>query len=172
MTAEEYKATVLHLLDEAFNKKNPAIFLEVFASDCTVSIAGYREPFRSNDAFKAWAESYHRGFDCQLTVEEIAAEGHNVFVRWNMRALHRGSYLGMPATFRQVQWRALQWSQFKGDRLQNAWVVYDTVRMGQDLGFLPKGSPPRLLAELIAWFHRLKRKPRTPGTDAASERSS
>lgn len=160
MTSEEYKATVLMALDEAFNKRNSAIFLQVLASDCSFSACGYREPFRGGEEVRAFIDSYHRGFDCELTVEEAAVEGPNVLVRWRMRALHHGEYQGMPATFREIQWRALQWSQFKGEKVQNVWVMFDTQRMGQDLGFLPKGRPPRGLAEVVARWHRLGHKPR------------
>jgi steroid delta-isomerase-like uncharacterized protein len=150
MTSEEYAAEVANLLNEVFNKKNPAIILEAFADDCIASISGYREPFVGGAAFKAWAESYLRGFDCEVAVEDVRGEGSSVMLRWNMRAVHRGEYLGMPATFRQVHWRALEWTQFEGDKVKQVWVAFDTMGIAQDLGIFPKGNPPRPLAALIA----------------------
>jgi steroid delta-isomerase-like uncharacterized protein len=64
--------------------------------------------------FKASREGLLNAFpDIQVEVEDTAADGGHVVVRWRARGTHRGGGLGMPPTNRKVDFRGMTWLTFK-----------------------------------------------------------
>jgi len=153
-TPEANKAIVLGLLDEFFNKRNPVVFDELGWPACVLHLAGYPEPFRGREAVKEWALSYLDGWDSRLEVEEAIAVGDTVAVRWTLHATHKGEYIGMPATGRSVTFTALEWFRLVDGKCVEVWNAFDTLRVVQQIGMLPKGTPPRALCRIIIWLQR------------------
>lgn len=160
MSAEENKAKVLRLLDEVFSKRNTEAFRQVTAPDVVFHMAGYPEPFRGAEAVHQWATRYLLAFDdVQLTVEKAVAEGDTVAVRWRIEETHRGDYADIPATGRRLTFTALDMIRFREGKVQEIWMLFDTVDVMKQLGFFPRGRPPRALLSLILRLQRLWRRP-------------
>lgn len=118
----------------------------------TVYASGFPAPFRGPEAVKAGASSYVAAFDHRVTIEDRIAECDKVGVRWRMQAVHQGEYRGMPATGRTVTFTAIQWFCLSNGKIEEAWNRFDTLSVVQELGFFPKGDPPRMLFRVVAWL--------------------
>ena len=149
MSPEENKAIVLHLLDEIFTKGNTAAFRDLGTPSVTFHLAGYPDSFRGPDALQEWATTYLAAFDVQHTIDDVAAEGDMVMVRWTMRSTHKGEYLGIPPTGRQVTFTVLQWFRLVDGKSAEVWNMFDTLSVMQQLGVFPRDRPPRALMWLI-----------------------
>lgn len=148
-SAEENKATVLRTLEGVFVRKDPDAILEGAAPDEVLHLAGFPEPVRGAQAIRDWAAGQLAAFDSRVTVEDILAEGDTVVVRSTFQLVHRGEYLGIPPTGRELTFTQLEMVRFAGGRIQESWVSLDTLSVLQQLGVFPAGRPPRPLLKLI-----------------------
>jgi len=155
MSAQENKAAVLRTLDEVFTRKNPDAILEADAEDVVLHAAGFPEPVVGRQAVRDWAANHLAAFETQVTVQDAIAEGELVALRSTMRLIHRGEYLGIPATGRELSFTQMEMVRFAGGQIQETWVSLDTQGVMQQLGVLPKGQPPRALLQLIIGLQRL-----------------
>jgi steroid delta-isomerase-like uncharacterized protein len=74
--------------------------------------------------FKAASEGLLNAFpDIQIKVEDTAADGDHVVVRWRARGTHRGDGLGMPATGRPVDFRGMTWLTFRNGIIVEAGIL-------------------------------------------------
>lgn len=154
MAAEANRAAVRRLLDEVFAKGNTAAFLEMLAPDVVFHLAGYPEPFRGNQAVKAWADEYLAAFAVTLSIHDVIAEGEDVVARWTIVAHHRGEYMGIPPTGRRVTFTSVEWFRFRDGKASEIWNAFDVLDVVQQLGALPRGRPPKILLRLVNWLRR------------------
>jgi steroid delta-isomerase-like uncharacterized protein len=72
--------------------------------------------------------------DFTMTMDDMVAEGDLVFIRATMRGTHRGDFMGIPATGKQVEVPTGDFARFEGGKLVEHWGVTDTGMMMQQLG--------------------------------------
>lgn len=72
--------------------------------------------------------------DLQVTVEDVVGSGDQVAVRSLVRGTHRADFLGVPATGRQVEFRAFDFHQVRDGRIQRSWHLEDYLTALQQLG--------------------------------------
>ena len=157
MSSAENKAVFLRLFEEAFQNRRTDAFDEGFAPDVVFHLAGLPEPLRGVEAAKRWAAQYLSAWDAHFTIQQAIAEGDIVAARWTVHAFHHGEYLGMPPTRRTVDYTQLYLARFAERKAVEVWVMFDTLSAVQQLGFFPKGPPPRNLLRLLIWFRGLGR---------------
>jgi steroid delta-isomerase-like uncharacterized protein len=75
--------------------------------------------------------------DFKLTPEDMVAEGDLVFVRLRMTGTHRGDFMGIPATGKQVSIPVFDALRISGDKAVEHWGLSDTATMLQQLGVMP-----------------------------------
>jgi predicted ester cyclase len=168
VSPEENKAIVLRTLEEVFARKNPDAILEADAEDVVLHAAGFPAPVVGRQAVRDWAAEHLAAFESRVTVEDAIAEGDMVALRSTMRLLHKGEYLGIPATGRELAFTQMEMVRLAGGRIQETWVSLDTQGVMQQLGVLPKGRPPRALLGLMIAWQRLGRR----GRGAAGEKGN
>ena len=89
---------------------------------------------RGPAAFKAVRAQLLGAFpDLSIRVEEIAADGDNVVVRWNVAASHQGDDLGIPASHQRVQFRGLTWLKFRDGKIVEGWDAWNQGALIQQL---------------------------------------
>ncbi|HEX9942508.1 MAG TPA: ester cyclase [Thermoanaerobaculia bacterium] len=59
--------------------------------------------------------------DLRLEIEDTAAEGENVVVRWRVCATHQGEGLGVAPTQRAVEIRGITWLRIRDGHLVEGW---------------------------------------------------
>src|SRR3954471_2708907 len=94
---------------------------EVDALDDLLS-PGYRRIGSAGDEqglteFKASITTTRSAFpDLSTTIDEIVVDGDRAAVRWHSTGNHRNSFLGVPATKREVKVSGATFARFENDR--------------------------------------------------------
>src|SRR5215212_7384168 len=96
MSAEQNKAAIRRFVAEVRNKGNVDVLDEL--ADPGIA-----------EEMKAVARGLRAAFDpYQVEVVDLVGEGDTVVLRGIQRGLHRGEWLGVPATGREVTWMVLR----------------------------------------------------------------
>lgn len=101
--------------------------------------------------FKASIITTRQAFpDLTTTVEEVVVEGDRAAVRWHSSGRQDHSFLGVPATHREVEVSGATFARFDGDRIVEEFVTWDPrtllsalgiIRVGQDADANSLGGP-------------------------------
>ncbi len=158
MAEVDIEARVRAMFEEVFARREPSAFANYAHPDFVMRIAGLSEPLQGPEAFISWATEYQRAFpDIVLTIDQIVVDGSDVFLKWHSVQTHQGEYRNMKPTGRQASIDALELLRFRGDRVAEGWLMFDPLRVMQQLGVLPEGVPPRPVVGLLKLLTRLSR---------------
>ena len=78
--------------------------------------------------------------DLVTTIDEIVVEGDRAAVRWHSTGGHEHSFLGVPATKRQVTVSGATFAHFDGDRIAEEFVTWDPRALLTALGIITVGQ--------------------------------
>jgi predicted ester cyclase len=158
MSEVDLEARVRGMFDEVFARHEPGAFADYAQPDFVMRIAGLSEPLNGPEGFISWATEYQRAFpDMVVTIERVVVDGSDVFLKWHSVQTHLGEYRNMKPTGRQASIEALELLRFRGDRVAEGWLMFDPLRVMQQLGVLPEGVPPRPVVGLLKLLTRLSR---------------
>jgi predicted ester cyclase len=123
MSAEENKTLVRREQEELWNHSGDLDAAEeLFA-------AGEAE------AAKQQAADFRRGFpDVTSTVEDLIAEGDKVVARWRSRATHRGDYMGIAPSGKEVEFTGISFYRIEGNKIAESWSVEDQFGLMRQIG--------------------------------------
>jgi predicted ester cyclase len=126
MSAEENKALVRREQEELWNHTgNLDAAEEIFAPD-------YAEAARQE------AADFRRGFpDVVSAIEDLIAEGDKVVARWRASATHRGEYMGIPPTGREVEFTGISVYRIEGGKVAESWTAEDDLGLMRQIGAVP-----------------------------------
>ena len=137
MSIEENKAVQRRIAEEIFNEGNLAAADELIASNYVYRLPG-RPDIHGPEGFKQMVTMYRTAFpDLQVTIEDMIAEGDKVVHRLTMRGTHKGDFMGVAPTGKQVTLSALTVSRFEGGKEVEASSFMDTLAMYQQMGVAP-----------------------------------
>ena len=71
--------------------------------------------------------------DFSISLDDMVAEGDKVFIRATMRGTHRGEFMGMPATGKQITVPVGDFIRIVDGKAVEHWGVTDTGAMMQQL---------------------------------------
>ncbi|GEC04985.1 hypothetical protein SSP24_26400 [Streptomyces spinoverrucosus] len=75
------------------------------------------------------------GFDFSFSIEDLIAEGDKVCARWFWKGTHKGEFLGIPATGKEVSMSGTTVFRCGGDgKLVEGWWEYDRLGLMEQLG--------------------------------------
>ena len=132
MSLEENKALVRREQEELWNHTgNLDAAEELFAPE-------------QAEAARQEAADFRQGFpDVVSTIEDLIAEGNKVAARWRARATHRGEYVGVPATGREVEFTGISVYRIEGNRFAESWTVEDELGLMRQIGAVPEPGQSR-----------------------------
>ena len=137
MSTEQNKALVRRFYDEVFNKKNLAIiddFLDLHIIEHSLP-PGLPSGIEGS---KQFIGMYLAAFpDLHLTAEDMMAEGDKVASRFTMRGTHKGEFMGIPPTSKQVTITGIQILRVASGKIAENWINLDALGMLQQLGVVP-----------------------------------
>jgi len=91
------------------------------------------------EAAKQEAADFRRGFpDVTSTIEDLITEGDKVVARWRSRATHRGDYMGMPPSGKEVQIMGISVYRIEEGKIAESWTVEDQFGLMQQIGAIPE----------------------------------
>jgi steroid delta-isomerase-like uncharacterized protein len=75
--------------------------------------------------------------DMQWSVEEQITEGDKVVPRFEWTGTHRGAFLGVPATGRNVKVWGIVIDRLEGGKIKDTRIIMDSLGLMMQLGVLP-----------------------------------
>jgi steroid delta-isomerase-like uncharacterized protein len=118
--SEENRALALRWFDEVWNQRRTATIDELLSPDCVGHMEGAE--IRHPDQFKQVHAALLNAFpDLQIKVEETAADGDCVVLRWRVQGTHGGGGLGFAASGKPVEFRGMTWQRFANGKLVEGW---------------------------------------------------
>lgn len=127
---------IARLTIEDLNSKGK---LEIVDQYFDPSYRGHETLFRElgRDELKKAVQLYRTAFpDLVVKVDEIAAAGEKVLVRWTARGTHKGSFLGASPTGKAAKTRGLTVYTFRGGKIVEEWTQWDILGVIRDLGIM------------------------------------
>ena len=137
MSTEENKAIMRRVWEEIFNKGDLSVADEIIAPNYV-----YHGPigmeFKGPEGFKQLITMFRTAFpDMRVTVEDMVAEGDKVVSRITGRGTHKGEFMGIAATGKQVTYTGILIVRFAGGKEVEVWGCSDLLGMMQQLGVVP-----------------------------------
>ena len=87
------------------------------------------------EAAKQEAADFRRGFpDVISTIEDLIAEGDKVVARWRSRATHRGDYMGIPPSGKEVEFTGISFYRIEGNKIAESWNIEDQFGLMRQIG--------------------------------------
>lgn len=134
MTNEELKARSWRFDDEFFSKGNASIVEELIAVDF-INHDPLPGQEKTREALKAFLPIFRAAFpDLVFTNEVILADRDFVAHRVLMTGTHRGEYLGVAPTGKQVTIRSHDFQRWEDGLMKELWSIADAISLMQQLG--------------------------------------
>ncbi len=141
MSAEENKAAVRRLYEEAFGEGKPELIDELLDPDfvCYDPNAEGGE-VRGLETIKGEIEYFRQAFpdDFFWRVEDQVAEGEKVTTRYTLGGTHRGEFFGVPGTGKRVEISGINIDRLEGGKVVEEWASYDMLGAMRQLGAIPE----------------------------------
>ena len=133
----ERNKTVVHSLFEDLNKGNLSLVYDIFATDVIFHNAG-TDHFGDLNGFKRFQSEIRVGFpDLRFIIDNVIAEDDRVSYRYTFLGTHKGWYMGMSATGRQITMTGMGILRIAHGKIAEGWFVPDLLGLFQQLGALP-----------------------------------
>ena len=132
--SQENVAVMHRMYEEVLNKGNIDLMDELTA----VGFISHEVPPDYPGGFKQYWTDFRVAFpDLHFTIDDTIAEGDKVVCRCTMRGTHRGEFMGIPATGKQVEVEGIDIAYFREGKGVEHWASYDELGMMQQLGVIP-----------------------------------
>jgi steroid delta-isomerase-like uncharacterized protein len=139
---DENKRNVLRFLEDTHSGRfdviddlvSPGIVTHGFPGENPDSLEAYRSFFR--DLERAFPRM-------EFSIDHMVAEEDRVAVRFRIRAVHSGDYLGIPATGRTVEFSGMVLYRLEEGRIVETWLHPDNLTLLQQLGVAPEPQAAR-----------------------------
>ena len=133
---EENKALVRRWMEEPVYE-NWAMLDELLSPDYIWHQSGRSEPLTREEA-----EQFVRAFvgafpDNSTTIEDMIAEGDKVVTRYSVRGTHKGDFMGIPATGKEITFTAICISHISDGKVMEEWDEGDVLGFMRQLGAIP-----------------------------------
>jgi hypothetical protein len=128
MSIEENKDLIRRYLEALSGKPKPEEVVRLFVVD---------EPLIEHIRVAEEAFPLYR-----LDVEEMIAEGDLVAVRVRHRGVHRGSFMGIPPTGREIDTPGFLTYRIEDGKIVDHWMQADNMLLMQQLGVIPATPEP------------------------------
>lgn len=136
--SESNKAVVRQMVEDVFNGGKVALIDAYLAPDFVE-----REELppglpRDRDGVTALIGIFHGAFpDFTAMIDDIVAEGDRVVVRQTWSGTHRGEFMGIPATGRQVSFGVIDILRMADGKCVEHWGQMDSMGLMMQLGAIP-----------------------------------
>ena len=137
MSTEENKALTRRLIEEMFNKRNLGV-IDEFASPNAVDHSAPPGTPPDPEGIKQMLGMFLNAFpDLNITIEDMIAEGDKVVGRITMSGTHRGEFMGVVPTGKQITLGLIDITRFADGKIVERWSEGDMLGMMQQLGVVP-----------------------------------
>lgn len=104
--------------------------LAFFNKDAVIHYPGGSDVL-CHEAYKEHRSSFP---NMKHTIEDMFAVDDKVIIRSTIRGTHKGEFMGIPATGKQVKFTSIAIIRFADGKVAEEWVEYDSLGLMQQLG--------------------------------------
>jgi predicted ester cyclase len=123
------KELVKRFFNEVLTQKKTGVIDEIFHPEFT------HYSFPANQTMKDSVNIFVSGFpDLKANVEEVLGEGDTVSTRGYWTGSHKGEFMGIPATSKNVNVKYIDMWKIKDGKLYESWVQMDITGLMHQLG--------------------------------------
>ena len=138
MSAEDNKALVRRWFEELFNEAKLDLADEIVTPDHVTHDTSTPEHLPGPEGERQLVTLVRGAFpDGRITIEDLVAEGDKVAVRWTFRGTHRGDFMGIAPTGKEVEMGAMDLFRVAGGKIAETWSNVDMMTMMRQLGAIP-----------------------------------
>jgi len=143
MSTEQNKTLVRRYWEDVWNQGNLAVVDELIAADFDGHPAPSDADFGRGPAGQKQLVGLYRGAfpDMRMTIDDMAADGDRVVLRWTARGTNTGEMMGMPATGKPVTVTGMSLNRLVAGKIVEGWTNFDALGMLQQLGVIPTPEP-------------------------------
>lgn len=140
MSIEEENKAIVRRSYEGYVERNLAALDELYDVDFVVHLPGGQEA-RGPEGMRQLVTWFLTAFpDFRVTIEDLIAEGDKVVFRSRRTGTHKGEWLGIAATGKQVTWTYITICRIEGGRIMEEWAEGDYLGLMQQLGAIPSSG--------------------------------
>ena len=81
--------------------------------------------------------------DLTFSIDDTVAEGDKVVTRYTMKATHKGTTMGIPATGKQFAVKGIDISRIVRGKVAEVWSLSDSLGVMTQLGVIPGAAPKK-----------------------------
>ena len=134
--SERHADLLRRALDVVWNEGDLSRAQEFYAAD--VVLHGTIPGATGVEAVKQVIAAYRAGFpDLHISIEDVVAEGDKAVDRWSWTGMHKGEFMGIPATGKQVKTSGISIVRIRDGKIVEIWGVADRLGLMQQLGAVP-----------------------------------
>ncbi len=130
---EQNKTVVRRLIEESWNQNNLAVADELLSSDFVDHNLPPGAP-NGVEGYKQGVTMFRASFpDIQFTIEHMLVEHDRVAIRLSGHGTHRGTFMGIAPTGRQVTFGGMAFIRLDGGKVAERWGLSDMPGLMQQL---------------------------------------
>ncbi|WP_030262613.1 ester cyclase [Streptomyces sp. NRRL B-24484] len=129
------KAAVQQLM-QRMSAGDLSVFDEVVAEDYHDHDIADDADAMGREAIRAKCAGYLEAFDIAFTIDHQMADGDRVATMWRFSGLHKGDFMGLPATHKRVEMTGMTVFRFREGMICEGWWNWDNMAMMRQLGLL------------------------------------
>jgi steroid delta-isomerase-like uncharacterized protein len=134
MSIEQNKAVYRRFLEEVFNQGRLEKIPELLSPSYVFRDAPPGTP-TGPEAISQVVTMFRTAFpDLKVNIEEMVAEGDKVCVRATTTGTHKGAFMGVPPSGRQVAMKGLTMVRVADGRVAESWVRNDVQGLMRQIG--------------------------------------
>jgi len=135
LSTEKNKAVLLAAIAQFNDPSQRTSYFDLYAAHAVLH--GYSGVEPGIESIKSFYTAFWSAFpDASVTIDHLMAEGNQVACCFTITGTHRGEYLGIPATGREVSFTGITILRFVDGRCIERWSQADSVGLLQQLGAL------------------------------------
>ena len=131
MTKQEQNKRVVQAYADAFNNGNLEELRDLFAEEA--EIQGVFGKGLMDKVMPVWQQLVD-GLGMQLTIEDMAAEGDTVAVRYTERGNFKGEFMGNKPTGKTYEIAAMEWFEIENGKIKKRWGARDHAAQARQIG--------------------------------------
>jgi predicted ester cyclase len=141
MSVEQNQASMRQVIEEAFNKGNYSVLWDHFDPGFIEHQFGLHPTI---EGMQGDIQFLRRAFpDFTLTIEDMLAQGDQVWLRMTARGTNRGGFMG-PPNGKSFEIAVFDVCRFKDGKIVEHWGSPDRFALLAQLGLLPQAQPAKM----------------------------
>lgn len=133
----EANTALLERLGEAYDRQDWDAYRELVAPDIALHEPQVVEAQGVGEYMRHLQRSQAAFPDQVGTVEDFIVTEDRAVLRWTIHATHSAEWLGIPATGRRIESKAVAIYRFADGKLAEEWIYSDTLGLLKQLGAAP-----------------------------------